>query len=264
MNDDNKNTVNYNYKNSHIKHGVAYWLVLALVVFVVVTIVNNKQDNKNPNTITVNGTGIAYAIQDTLEISFTVTRTAQQVADAQNKMNVDVATILDAVKALGAQDKDIKTTAYNVSPHYVQMTPTVCPAGTYCPVQSKIDGYDASETIEVKLHDLSKASDLVTAIGKGNPTYVSGLQFVVENDDAVKAEARNNAIDDAKTKAKDLAKALGVHLGKVVSFNESSGSGPIPFYTKAAGIGGAPEIAASIPTGQNEVDSNVTIVYEIN
>jgi uncharacterized protein YggE len=247
-------------------HGWKYWLGLAVVVFIVVSMAQKGGSSNNDavKTITVQGTGDAYAIQDTVELSFTVTKVAGDVKTAQNNMNTDVSNILKAVKDLGVQDKDIKTTAYNVYPNYTQVGGP-CPANTFCPMQSKQDGFEASQTVDIKMHDLSKSGDLVTAIGKFNPTNVSGLQFVVEDDQAVMREARQNAIADAKTKAQELSKDLGVNLGKIVSFDESGGNvpGPIMYARSDSMAMGAPSVPANIPTGQNKVTSNVTIVYEI-
>lgn len=246
-------------------HSWKYWAVLAVVVFIAVSIAQkDSYGNDNIQTIAVQGTGDAYAIQDTVELSFTVTKTAKDVKTAQNDMNETVSQIIKAVKDLGAEDKNIKTISYNVYPHYIQVGGP-CPLNSYCPTQSKAEGFDASQTIEIKMRDLSKSGDLVTAIGKFNPTNVSGLQFVVEDDQAVLREARQKAIADAKTKAKELAKDLGVRLGKIVSFDEAGRGYPMPVYMKAEsmGIGGDKGSAPTIPTGQNKVTSNVTIVYEI-
>ncbi|HEY9586034.1 MAG TPA: SIMPL domain-containing protein [Candidatus Paceibacterota bacterium] len=245
------------------KHSLRYWAIFALVVFAVVSFVSDRNKGiDSTKTITVRGEGIAYAIQDTAELSFSVTKKAADVKTAQNEVNDTVSNILKAVKDLGVEDKNIKTIAYNVYPHYKQVS-RPCPLGSYCPIQSETDGFEASQTVEIKMRDLSKSGDLVTAIGEFNPTNISGLQFVVEDDKAVLKEARKKAIADARAKAKELAKDLGVRLGKVVSFDEN-GAYPIPIYMKteaAGGMGG--DIPASIPTGQNKVTSNVTIVYEI-
>jgi len=247
-------------------HSWKYWALFALIVFAVVSIAqrDDSRGNDGTKTITVTGTGDTYAIQDTAEVSFTVTKTAKDVKVAQSEMNDVVAQILKAVKDLGVEDKNVKTISYNVYPHYTNVA-VPCPVGSYCPTNSKVDGFDASQTIEIKMHDLAKSGDLVSAIGKFNPTNISGLNFVVEDDQAVLQEARQKAITDAKSKAKELAKELGVHLGKVVSFDENGGGRPVPMMYAKVGMGGmdSASVPASIPTGQNKITSNVTIVYEI-
>ncbi len=254
--------------NENQMHGWKFWVILALIVFAVTSF--GKGDRKSVDgtkTIAVQGSGEVYVIQDTVELSFTVTKKANDVKKAQADMNDVISQIVKAVKNLGVEDKNIKTISYNVYPHYSQEI-APCPMGSYCPVNSKVDGFEASQTIEIKMKDLAKSGDLVSEIGKFNPTNISGLNFVVEDDKAVLREARQKAIDDARTKAKQLAKDLGVRLGHVVSFDEGGRNYPVPVYMKAGsviGMGGdmVSEQSASIPAGQNKITSNVTIVYEI-
>ena len=250
--------------NENQIHGWKFWVLLALVVFAVSSFGKDGEKFDGTKTIAVQGTGDVYAIQDTVMLSFTVTKTAKDVKVAQKDMNDVVTQILKAVKTLGVEDKNVKTISYSVYPHYVNEA-SPCPYGSYCPTNSKVDGFDASQTIEIKMHDLDKSGELVSEIGKFNPTSVSGLQFVVEDDKALLREARQKAIDDAKTKAKELARDLGVRLGRVVSFDEG-GRGYQPLYMMASekgGMGGDMPTPTVMPTGQNKITSNVTIVYEI-
>jgi len=103
-------------------------------------------------------------------------------------------------------------------------------------------------------------------IGETAPSYVSGLNFEVDDLESVKAEARKLAIDDAKAKAKILSKDLDVKILGLVSFSEQSGG-----YYPSYGLGGSDMamaqesrlIAPEIPVGENEIVSNVYITYEI-
>ena len=116
---------------------------------------------------------------------------------------------------------------------------------------------------------MEDAGKILAEIGNRKVTNLSGLSFTVENEDATKALARKNAIEDAQRKAEILAKDLGVSLGKISSFSES-GNGYYPMYyskemamsSDAGGMGGAP--APELPAGENKTTSQVTITYEIN
>ena len=62
-----------------------------------------------------------------------------------------------------------------------------------------------------------------------------------------------------------LAKQLGVHLGKVVSFSENGGITPYPMYASGAVMKSQAmdAVAPSLPVGQDETSVSVTITYEI-
>ena len=217
----------------------------------------------SPNTITVSGEGTATAIPDTATISFGATATAADVGTAQTKITATINAALASVKAAGISDKDVTTDSFNVSPHY---TTPVCPPGIMCPnTNSTISGYDVSENVTVKIHDTAKVSAVLDGLAKANVSNVSGPNFVVDNTQAVMAQARAQAIQKAQTDAMSLAASLHVRLGKIVSYSDSdTGSGPQPMY-KATAVMSADSVAApTVPVGQNTYTKDVSVTYEIH
>lgn len=217
------------------------------------------------NTITVDGTGDATAIPDVATFSFTVTETATTVAAAQAAATTKVNDTLATVKAAGVADKDISTESYTINPHY-EYSGGIC-STNYCPPSKQtLTGYDVSETIQVKVRDLSKAGDIFSSIGSVGVQNVNGLDFSIDDPSSVQAEARGKAITDAQNKAKQLASQLGVTLVRVASFQETNGSVPQPiiYSMNAKAVGAAaPAAAPEIPTGQQKITDNVEITYEI-
>jgi len=242
---------------------IAILIALAAVVIVkqVKSISYVGVNTDMTNSITVDGTGSATAIPDVATFSFTVTETAKTVADAQSAATAKINDALKTVRAAGIADKDISTDSYSINPHY-EYSGGVCSAN-YCPPSKQtLTGYDVSETITVKVRDLSKAGDIFSSIGSVGVENVNGLSFSIDDPSSVQAEARGKAIADAEGKAKQLASQLGVSLVRVVSFNESSGPAPRPIMfamdSKATGAA-APEV----PTGEQKVTDDVTITYQI-
>lgn len=98
---------------------------------------------------------------------------------------------------------------------------------------------------------------------------ITGLDFVVDDIEKVKAEAREKAVADAKAKAKVLSKTLGVKLDTIVNFYENGdGAYPIMYRSEMSADtkvmnAGSVSVAPSLPTGENKVISNVTITYEV-
>ena len=218
------------------------------------------------NTITVDGTGDAVAIPDIATFSFTVTKTAMTVADAQKQATDATNAALKAVHDGGVADKDIQTTSYNINPHYDYQSGICTTAGNCRPGKSVLTGYDVSESVEVKIRNLSKAGDLFSSIGSLGVEDVNGLTFSVDKPDAVQTQARGVAITNAETKAKELASQLGVTLVRVISFSENNDNPSPIMYGLAnskAMVASAPQVSPEIPTGQEKVTSDVSITYEI-
>lgn len=216
------------------------------------------------NTITVDGMGKAAAIPDIATISFTVMgegKTASQAQDEATKKN-NVALALLTEK--GIEEKDVKTTSYVVSPKYSYPQP--CYNGPCTYDEQRVIGYTVNQSTEVKVRDLGMVGDLLSALGDAGISQLYGPNFRVEDEDSVRAEARKEAIDEARAKAQVLARDLGVRLVRVVNFSESGGGYPVPFYGRAdMGMGGAMEakVAPDIAPGENEITSQVYITYEI-
>jgi uncharacterized protein YggE len=220
------------------------------------------------NVISVSGTGEAYTVPDVASFSFSVIEEGKTVKESQDKATTKMNSILAAIKSAGVQDKDIQTTGYNSYPKY-EYSNSICANG-YCPPSKQtLTGYEVSQTISVKVRKTDTAGDVLTKVGGLGAQNISGLNFVVDNMDSVKAEARDKAVSDAKAKAKVLAKSLGVSLERIVSFSEDGASQPPIMYA----MGGATLMKAEaadavrptpeLPTGENKVVSNITITYEI-
>ncbi len=221
------------------------------------------------NTITVSGEGEVFAVPDLATFNVTVLEEAKEVKDAQTVATKKSNVIIDYLKAQGVAEKDIKTTSYNVNPKYEWVQDT-CVANRPCPPGKQVmNGFEVSQTVEVKVRDTAKAGDLLSGVGKLGVNNVSGLSFTIDQEDKLNVDARAKAIADAEGKAKELANQLGVSLVRIVGFNENSGGYPIymkreAFMSADSGYGGAvPAMAPSVPTGENKITSNVTITYEI-
>lgn len=106
--------------------------------------VNNIQTTKN-SLFHAQGTGKAVAAPDIATVMVGITQDASTVADAQNKVNITMKKIIEDVKKLGIEEKNIKTQNYNVYPKY-----------NYLGGRDKIDGYTVSQDLEIKVKPIEK------------------------------------------------------------------------------------------------------------
>ncbi len=251
---------------------VAAWLLVALLAVTLVYMLSSVRyvgaGIAAGNTINVSGYGEAVAVPDIATFSFSVISEKPTVALAQADATTKANATLAYLKAAGIDEKDIQTSDYSVNPQY-DYVQKACVNG-YCPGGEQVlRGYQVRQTTTVKVRDTEKAGDLLGGVGSTGATEVSGLQFTFDDPNGVEAEAREEAIADAKVKANELAKQLGVSIVRVVSFSESGSGVPYPM---AYGRGGmevvnmasdTKAVAPEISTGQNKVTSNVSVTYEI-
>jgi len=233
-------------------------LLGVLVLFLVILAVREMKlfGNRVPaKTISVGGQASVFARPDIGQVNISVFREASTAAAAQEQATTASNKVVEFLKANGVEEKDIKTTNYTVQPVY-----------DYLQDRGRIlRGWEVRQGFSVKVRNLDKVGDILAGATENGANDISGLTFTIDEPDELQAQAREEAITDAKERAQKLADNLGVKLGRVVSFSESSGGGypPPVFYDRAeVGIGGAGPVP-SVPSGENEIISNVTIVYEI-
>lgn len=222
------------------------------------------------STITVTGTGETFAAPDIATISFSILGEAKTPAEARVIVDDRMKKIHDFLSSSGIAEKDIKTTGYNLNPRYEwEQKQIVCIAYPCIQPQGKqvLIGYEVTQSVEVKVRNLDDAGKVLGGLTDNGATNVGGLNFMVENEDAVKAKAREDAITKAKAKAEKLASQLGVTLVRIVSFDEG-GNSPIYYARGGAEMktmsADAASLVPNVPAGENKYMSNVTIVYEIH
>ena len=169
---------------------------------------------------------------------------------AQNDLASKAAKLIAKAKSLGIADKDISTSGYSVSPNYVGSNST-------------IDGYRASEQIQLKWHNVDTVgAALDSLVQQGGATNV-GVGFGLASPKAAQAEARALAIADAKTRAQAMADAAGVRLGQVMRVTDLSSYGGTPLSGSYSYDKAAPEAMTQVPVGELDVQVTVEVDFAI-
>lgn len=222
------------------------------------------------NTITITGHGEVQAVPDIASVYFSIRKEAKTVKEAQDAVAGVENKVLGFLNENKIAEKDIKTSNASFYPKYeYKYEKSLMPCNEYgCPPRTGkniIVGYESSESITVKIRNTDEVGSIMQGLGALGVEELNGPNFMIDDENELKAEARKKAIDDAKTKARVLAKDLGVNLGRITSFNES-GNYPYPMmYGKtemmSADSGGS--APAVIPKGENTISSDVTITYQI-
>jgi len=243
--------------------GAIAGVILASVIFALwgAIDINNKikegryigKSAQYQNSINVSGEGRVLASPDIGQVDLTVLSEAVTVAAAQKTNTDKMNKATQGIKDLGIKDADLKTTNYNINPNY-----------QYTGGKSVIIGYQVSQTLRVKIRDLTKVGDVLDRATALGVNQVGSLNFTFNDPENLKAQARADAIANAEQKARALARELGVTLGNVVSFSESDNGLPTPIYYSAKDVGmGGGGTAPDVQTGQNEINITVNLAYEI-
>jgi hypothetical protein len=150
-------------------------------------------------------------------------------------------------------EKDVQTRQFRIEPEY-----------QYPDGRQELIGFRVTNIVEVKVRDLDRVGEVIddVAAAGGDVVQVQGLSFTIEKPEDLRAQARQEAMADARARAEGLADLAGVKLGKPLSVTESATTPPSPFLEAAPAGRGAQE-ATPIEAGELEVSVTVDILFAI-
>jgi uncharacterized protein YggE len=208
------------------------------------------------DTITISGEGKITSQPDIARVEIGVISEGEDVASTQERNTEQANAIIASFKEFGISDEDVQTSNYQVFPQY-----------DYDEGKQTLRGYRVSQSLSVKIRDLSKIGDVLAKAGELGSNEIHGVSFDIDDPSALEMQAREQAINDAKDKAEALADTLGVKVVRIVGFiEEGSGVPPATLlraYAEDAagmGVGGA---SPDVKPGSFDVTKTVSITFEI-
>ena len=204
-------------------------------------------------SLSMSGQGEVRAAPDTVTLSAGVTSEAPTAAAAAalSANTARMQSVFAALKKIGVGDKDMQTVNFSVSP---QMT-----NGNNQPPQ--VTGYQVSNQLQLRLDDVAKLGPALDARVTAGANQMNGIDFAIKDSAPLLAQARADAVSDARAKAETYAKAAGVSLGPILSISENGGQGPRPVYMALPMVRSAK--AVPVAAGEESITAEVSIVWEI-
>jgi uncharacterized protein YggE len=202
-------------------------------------------------TVTVTADGTASGTPDTAIVQLGVHTRAESANEALDLANQKATDLLAALDFGGVEKEDITTTNVFVYPQYGNDG-------------RQITGYEAGNTVSVKIRDIENAGTIIDATAGvvGDEIVLEGVSFTIDDTGPLREAARADALTNAKAQAEQLASASGLSLGDVVSIVE--GSVPeIPIFRAETAAADAAGGSVPLEPGQQELNLAVTVVYEL-
>ena len=201
--------------------------------------------------ITVVGSGEARVAPDMATVQIGVETTAPTTQEALAQNTAQAQAIIDQVRQLGVEERDIQTSGFNIYP-------------TYDNEGRQVTGYTVSNMVSVTIRDLAQAGALLDQVVQAGANRVYGVSFGVSDQAAVMAQARAAAMADAKARADQLAGAGSASVGQVLVITENVGAAPPPPIMMADARA---EMAAGAPVpvqaGEQAFTVQVQVTYEL-
>lgn len=167
---------------------------------------------ESENRIRVSGEGKIRIMPDQVTLTINTTFTKPRMVDAVRETQATVDTVIALLQKYGHQKEDIKTSSVSANKDYQYIGNT-----------NKFIGYQAQQTIDFVLHDLSKFTELTGKLLETKISGIGSISFDHSKADSILREADLIAYDDALKSAKKLASRADVKIGKLL-FLSNDGS----------------------------------------
>lgn len=182
--------------------------LLAVILLCCMTVSVSGADLR---TLTVNGEGSAVVPADVAYIHLGVVTESETVTKAMESNKTATNNVFTALAKTEVAKKDVCVHSFTVSQKYKYVKDD----------ESKLVGYVVRSDLKITVKNLDKVVGLLSSLTvDGHANSVSGVFFDVLDKTKVSDEAKTAAVKDAFRRAKLLADASGVKVGKVLTINE--------------------------------------------
>lgn len=215
-------------------------------------------DEKPIPTISVTGTGTTNVAPDMAIISMGVTKEAETAREALSANTEAMKKVIEEMQSAGIEARDLQTSDFSIQPQYIY------PNNDNGEQKPRITGYVVRNSLTVRVRDLEKVGDILDTSVTLGINDGGNLVFTNDNPDEVISQARSKAVKDAIAKAKTLAEAAGVELGRISSISEQTrNDGPRPMMQVRKMEMAADSAPVPIAAGENSYDVTVNVTFEI-
>ena len=179
-----------------------------------------KQQHKG-GEVTAFGYGEIKVEPDIAELTLEVANTKSKMKEAVAETQKTVSEVLAACAKAVSDSNDVNTTRISTGKQY-EWERSV----------NVFKGYSASQSIQVKLRDLSKIQPLTEALLELPVSGINDLQFGRSDVDSLRGEANALAMVDAKKNAQKMCAAVQLECPRLLSARTTSGDAAPVYQAK--------------------------------
>ena len=219
-----------------------------LLFLAAVLIVSNAfaQQEQPLSLVNVTGEGIVKIVPDKVVINARVEHTGKSATEVKAQNDQVVSRILEYLKSEGISPENFQTEYIRLNKDYNYNT--------------KESFYSANQAISILLEDLERYEEIMSGLLSNGLNRIDGIEFQTSQKEALEAEARVEAVQNAKEKAQEYAGALDQEIGEAHMINEiETGGGPVPLY-RMADMAESSQ-AKTIAPGEMEVRVRVQVSF---
>jgi uncharacterized protein YggE len=198
------------------------------------------------------GEGTASAKPDQVRIQIGVTTQAQTANEAGAQNAKQSAAVIAELKQQLGTAAEFQTANYSLYPTYRTQKDGGKPT---------IAGYQANNTVEVKLSDVTLAGKVIDWATRSGANQIQGVNFSVRDEQKLRAEALAKAATQARANVQALAGAVGLRIVRLVKVEDGE---PVHVMPMRMEMMKAQDSAQTpVEPGEIQVRATVTITAEV-
>ncbi|MBX9455207.1 MAG: SIMPL domain-containing protein [Rhizobium sp.] len=208
--------------------------------------------------IVVSGEGDAAVAPDLAIVSLGVTETRKTAREALDVTNAAMTAVIDALRKEGIAPRDLQTSGLSIQAQYSYPQNE---DGT--PRPPVLTGYMVSNTLTARVRDLTRVGAVIDAAVTLGVNQGGDIRFTNDDPAQTVTKARGAAVRNAIDKARTLADAAGVKLGRILEITEA-GTPDMPRPMMSARMAKESADAVPVEAGENSYAVNVNVTFAID
>jgi uncharacterized protein YggE len=206
-----------------------------------------------PPSVVTTGEAIVKVAPDRAFVTVQAESRARNPKDAQKENADAMNAVMQKLRSARLPADAIRTLSFNLQPEF-----------DYRDGKQTLRGYLASNTIEVRLDDITRVGEIVDlSVGSG-ATSVGGVRFDLKERDAVERQALRQAVADARARADAAAAGAGQSIVRVLRIEEQRTTfqppRPMAMMRMEAQADAAP---TPVAPGEIEIRANVVLTAQL-
>jgi uncharacterized protein YggE len=191
---------------------------------------------------------------DLVRIGAGVTSDAPTAVEAMRANAQAMSAVVERIRQLGVPERDIQTTGISLGARYDYDQATQ---------RQVFRGYQASNRVSIRLREIDRTGEVLDALVAAGATDLSGPDFLVEDNTAARAQARNAAMEAVSEQALSYARMAGFNDVRLLQIQEgASVQAPRPMLREVSAQA-AFDKATPVQPGLVEEGVTVTVTYEL-
>lgn len=224
---------------------------LTLVLTVFFTLPSYSQEWRK---ISVTGMGEVKLDADHAKVTLSAQSERPTAEEAKLDVDTKVNQLIEALSEIGLSRENLTAGQLSVSPRY-----------DYRGTQRIFLGYSATRQMVVEIPNLDGLNSFLDVALTRRIDGIEHIQYLSSLEDEAALQARQMAVEDATTKARELAVAFGMVLGPIISVEYHSFKYTPVQYAEAQMVSSARmgDMAGQYIPDQLSVTDNIAAVFEL-